>query len=100
MEKKKKDHGIIMPVIALILSVVGIWFSFNNLIIGAVILIFAVFLANESRHGKFAIISWIALAIGGISLIIGLFSQLSQLVGLLKFFQEKGAEVMNNSLPK
>lgn len=98
MEKKKKDHGIIMPVMALVLSVVGLWFLFNNPIVGDVLLIFAVFLANESRHGKFAIISWVALAIAGISLIVGLFSQLSQLVGLLKFFQEKGAEIMNNSL--
>lgn len=89
-----------MPIMALILSVVGVWFLFNNPIVGGVLLIFAVFLANESKHGKFAVISWIALAISGISLIIGLFSQLSQLVGLLKFFQEKGAEIMNNSVPK
>jgi hypothetical protein len=95
---KKKDE-LTLPVVALILSFAGVAFLFYNKIAANIILFFSILFANASKKGKYKAIAYLALVIGSVSLVIGLFSQLSDLLKTLKFFENKTTEVLNQSIP-
>jgi len=94
----KKNDSFVSPVIALALSIAGIFFFLYNQIISDILFLISIVFANSSKKGKYRLISYLALLIGAVGLILSALSQLTDLSSILRLFENKTTEVLNQSL--